>query len=99
MSRVSIIALIAAILNTTTTTAQNYPAFLHEAEQVLANEFEKMERQDRQQWRQQQEWRLLQADEEDDAICRRVQNQYRYTSVNRISRAPSLGCRAAPYRD
>ena len=73
MVRISTI-LIAVILSAAS--AQNYPPFLHEAELVLANEFRKLEQQDWQEWRQQQEWRLRRADDEDDATCWRLQDQY-----------------------
>jgi hypothetical protein len=59
----------AVILSAATAKAQNYPPFLHEAEQTLANEFRKLEQQDWLEWRRQQEWRLRQADDEDDATC------------------------------
>ena len=62
MVRISTI-LIAAILSAASAKAQNYPPFLHQAELVLANEFRKLEQQDWQEWRQQQEWRLRRADE------------------------------------
>ena len=75
MVRISTI-LIAAILSAASAKAQNYPPFLHQAELVLANEFRKLEQQDWQEWRQQQEWRLRRADDEDDAICWRHQDQY-----------------------
>ena len=69
MVRVSTIAVILAVLMATTAKAQNYPPFLHEAEKVLAEEFQKAEQRDWQEWRSLQEWRIRQADEEDDAIC------------------------------
>jgi hypothetical protein len=58
--------IIAVILSAATAKAQNYPPFLHKAEQALVNEFLKLEQQDWQEWREQQEWRLRQADDEDD---------------------------------
>ena len=58
MVRMSTI-IIAVILSAATAQAQNYPPFLHEAEQVLVNEFRKLEQQDWQEWRKQQEWRLI----------------------------------------
>jgi len=78
MVRMSTI-IIAVILSAATAKAQNYPPFLHDAEQVLANEFKKLEQQDWQEWRQQQEWRVKQADDEDDAICRRLQDYHPYS--------------------
>jgi hypothetical protein len=42
MAQVSIIAIILAVLSAATARAQNYPPFLHEAEQVLVNEFQKL---------------------------------------------------------
>ena len=77
MVRMSAI-IIAVILSAATAKAQNYPPFLHEAEQALVNEFRKLEQQDWQEWRQQQEWRLRQADEADDAACWRLQGHYSY---------------------
>jgi hypothetical protein len=79
MVRMSTI-IIAVILSSATAEAQNYPPFLREAEQALANEFRKLEQQDWQEWRQQQEWRLRQADNEDDATCWRLQEHYPYYS-------------------
>ena len=78
MARMSTI-IFAVILSATTAKAQNYPPFLHEAEQVLANEFRELARQDWQEWREQQEWRLRQADDEDDATCWRLQEHYPYS--------------------
>ena len=78
MVRVSTIAVILAVLSGATAKAQNYPPFLHDAERVLANEFQKLEQQDWQEWRQQQEWRVRQADDEDHAICQR-QDHYPYS--------------------
>jgi hypothetical protein len=74
MAQVSIIAIILAVLSAATARAQNYPPFLHEAEQVLVNEFQKLGDQDWGEWRPQQEWRLRQADDDDDAICQGYQN-------------------------
>jgi arylamine N-acetyltransferase len=62
-----------------TAKAQNYPPFLHEAKQALVKEFRNLEQQDWQEWRQQQEWRLRQADDEDDATCRRLQDHSPYS--------------------
>ncbi len=76
MVRISTIT-IAVILSATTAKAQNYPPFLHEAEQALVNEFRKRAQQDWQEWRQQQERRLRQADDEDDATC--WQDRYPYS--------------------
>src|SRR5260370_23077603 len=76
MSQISIIVV---ILSAATAEAQNYPPYLREAEQALANEFRQLERQDWQEWRQQQEWRLRQADNEDDATCWRLQDNYPYS--------------------
>ena len=76
MARISTI-IIVVILSAATAEAQNYPPFLREAEQVLANEFRELEQQDWQEWREQQEWRLRQADDEDDATCWRLQDYYR----------------------
>jgi len=70
MIRVSTI-IIAVILSAATVKAQNYPPFLHEAEKVLADEFQKVEQRDWQQWHSEQERRIRQADEEDHAICQR----------------------------
>jgi hypothetical protein len=67
---------IAVILSAAIAHAQNYPPFLREAEQALANEFRELERQEWQQWRQQQEWRVRQADQEDDATCWRLRGYY-----------------------
>ena len=50
MVRMSAI-IIAVILSAATAEAQNYPPFLHEAEQALANEFWKLGQQDWQEWR------------------------------------------------
>src|SRR5947209_5828961 len=77
MTRMSTI-IIPVILSAATAKAQNYPPFLHEAEQALANEFRKLERQNWQKWREQQEWRLTQADDEDDATCWRLKDHYPY---------------------
>jgi hypothetical protein len=74
MVRVSVAALIFGALSTASAMGQNYPPFLHEAEQVLFHEFQKLADQDWREWRSQQEWRIRQADEEDDAICARYQN-------------------------
>lgn len=74
MVRVSVISIILATLGAATAKAQNYPPFLHEAEKILADEFQKLELQDWEQWRSQQEWRVRQADEEDDAICQGYPN-------------------------
>ena len=71
--------IIVVILSAATAKAQNYPPFLHEAEQALVNEFRKLEQQDWQEWRQQQERRLRQADDEDDATCWRLQDHYPYS--------------------
>src|SRR6266571_7284098 len=76
MVRMSTI-IIAVILGAATAKAQNYPPFLHEAEQALVNEFRKRAQQDWQEWRQQQERRLRQADDEDDATC--WQDRYPYS--------------------
>src|SRR6266849_6845766 len=76
MVRMSTI-IIAVILGAATAKAQNYPPFLHDAEQTLVNEFRKLEQQDWQEWRQQQERRLRQADDEDDATCWRLQDHTR----------------------
>ncbi len=78
MARMSAI-IIAVILSAATAKAQNYPPFLREAEQVLFTEFQKLEHHDWQEWRQQQEWRLRQADDEDDATCWRLQEHYPYS--------------------
>jgi hypothetical protein len=67
---------VAVIVSAAIAQAQNYPPFLREAEQALANEFRELERQDWQQWRPQQEWRVRQADDEDDATCWRLQDRY-----------------------
>ena len=77
MIRVSTIV-IAVILSAATAKAQNYPPFLREAEQVLADEFQKLEQLDWLEWRNRQEWRIQQADEEDHAICLR-QDHYPYS--------------------
>ena len=45
MARMSTI-IIAVILSAATAKAQNYPPFLREAEQALANEFRELEQQD-----------------------------------------------------
>jgi len=79
MLRMSTISIIVVILSAATAEAQNYPPFLREAEQALANEFRQLEHQDWQEWRQQQEWRLRQADDEDDATCWRLQDYYPYS--------------------
>ena len=79
MLRMSTISIIVVILSAATAEAQNYPPFLREAEQALANEFRQLEHQDWQEWRQQQEWRLRQADDEDDATCWRLQEHYPYS--------------------
>ena len=71
--------IIVVILSAATAKAQNYPPFLREAEQALVSEFRKLERQDWQEWRQQQESRLRQADDEDDATCWRLQDHYPYS--------------------
>ena len=70
--------IIAVILSAATAKAQNYPPFLRDAEQVLITEFQKLEHDDWQEWREQQEWRLTQADDEDDATCWRLQDHYPY---------------------
>jgi hypothetical protein len=70
------ISIILVILSAATAKAQNYPLFLREAEQALANEFRELKPQDWQEWRQQQQWRLRQADDEDDATCWRLQDHY-----------------------
>ena len=51
--------IIVVILSAATAKAQNYPPFLREAEQALVSEFRKLEQQDWQEWRQQQESRLI----------------------------------------
>ena len=79
MLRMSTISIIVVILSAATAEAQNYPPFLREAEQALANEFRQIEHQDWQEWRQQQEWRLQQADDEDDATCWRLQDHHPYS--------------------
>jgi hypothetical protein len=66
------------ILVAATARAQNYPRFQYESEQILLNEFRKSGQQDWQAWRQQQDWRLQQADDQDDATCRR-QDHYPYS--------------------
>ena len=71
--------IIVVILSAATAKAQNYPPFLREAEQALVSEFRKLEQQDWQEWRQQQESRLRQADDEDDATCWRVQDRHQYS--------------------
>jgi len=75
----STISIIVVILSAATTKAQNYPPFLREAEWALANEFRQLEHQDWHAWRQQQEWRLRQADDEDDATCWLLHDDYPYS--------------------
>src|SRR6266700_7017132 len=94
MARVSTIAIILAALTAATAKAQNYHPFLHEAEKVLADEFQKVEQQDWQQWRSQQEWRIRQADEEDDAICQGYPN---YTNCRERLLAIRRDCAQAGY--
>ena len=91
MVRMSTI-IIAVILGGAAAKAQNYPPFLREAEQVFANEFRKLEQQDWQEWRQQQEWRLRQADDEDDATCWRLQDYYQYSDCRAKLLAIRRGC-------
>ncbi len=78
MVRISTISIIVVVLTAVTAQAQNYPPFLHEAEQTFVNEFRKLEQQDWQEWRRQQEWRLRQADDEDNATCR-LEDRYPYS--------------------
>jgi hypothetical protein len=51
MVRMNTISTIVVILSAVTAEAQNYPPFLREAEQALANEFRQLEHQDWQEWR------------------------------------------------
>jgi len=78
MVRVSVTAIVFGALSVATAMGQNYPAFFYEAEQVLVYEFQKLGHQDWGEWRSQQEWRLRQADDEDDATCR-LQDYYTYS--------------------
>jgi hypothetical protein len=71
MIRTSTISTFVLILAAATAQAQNYPPFQYEAKQILLHEFRKSEQQDWQAWRQQQDLRLQQADDQDDATCRR----------------------------
>ena len=89
MSRVSLVSTIFATLSAASASAQHYPPFLHEAEQALADEFQKMEQQDWPQWRQHQEGRLRQADDDDNATCWRLEGRYPYGEC----RAKLLGIR------
>lgn len=63
MIRTSTISTFVLILVAATAQAQNYPRFQYESEQILLNEFRKSGQQDWQAWRQQQDWRLQQADD------------------------------------
>jgi hypothetical protein len=83
MLRVSVIALIFSALSATTAIGQNYPPFFYEAEQVLVYEFQKLRDQDWGKWRPQQEWRLREADDEDDTTCR-LQNYYTFVDCRAI---------------
>ena len=83
MVRVSVTALIFGALTTASAMGQNYPPFLHEAEQFLAYEFQKLNGQDWQEWRPLQEWRLREADDQDDATCR-LQNYHPYSDCRAI---------------
>jgi len=78
MVRTATISILILTFTGVTAQSQNYSPFRYEAEQALLNEFGKLAQQDWQPWRQQQEWRLQQADEQDDVICRR-QDQYPYS--------------------
>src|SRR5260370_41048917 len=91
MVRMSTI-IIAVVLSAATAEAQNYPPFLREAEQALANEFRKLAQQDWQEWRQQQERAPRQADKEDDATCWRLQGPYRYSGCRANFLAIRRGC-------
>src|SRR5207249_376511 len=92
MVRMSTI-IIAVILGAATAKAQNYPPFLHEAEQALVNEFWKLEQQDWQEWRQQQERRLRRADDEDDATCWRLQGKLPVQRLPRKASGHTAGVR------
>jgi hypothetical protein len=68
-------AIITIILSTWPVMAQNYEPFLREAEQALVDEFRELSpqgRQDWREWRREQDWRLRQADDEDDSACHRL---------------------------
>src|SRR3989442_6625753 len=80
MARISTI-IIVVILSAATAEAQNYPPFLREAEQVLANEFRELEQQDWQEWREQQEWRFRKAGEGGEWNLSRLPNTTRSYSA------------------
>jgi arylamine N-acetyltransferase len=84
MVRVSVIATAFCTLSAAAAVGQNYPPFLHEAEQFLTHEFQKLADQDWQEWRPQQEWRLRQADDEDHETCQRLQNYHPYSDCRAI---------------
>jgi hypothetical protein len=94
MVRISVTALVFGALSTASAMGQNYPPFLHQAERVLVYEFQKLGDQDWQEWRSQQEWRIRQADEEDDAICQGYSN---YSSCREQLLAIRRDCARAGY--
>jgi hypothetical protein len=96
MLRVSVTALVFSALSAATAIGQNYPPFLHEAEQVFVYEFQKLGDQDWGEWRPQQEWRLRQADDEDDATCR-LQDYHSYSDCRAILLSIRRECAQAGY--